>query len=414
RGTVTEQEGAVYDLATNTLTLTDFNKGNYKLRINLMGDDFTLCVKGTCRLSRIEVAGGGVMQPKWGDNLRITGDGTLSVNPNKTFESGVYFNSQEEEKTVFIVDPQVNFTVSGSRTAIEVYAATGTFTMKSGDKEIAITKKEAVRNLGVSLEGYSNPGTKQICRCRNAADPEGIYHLVEGVYGDGHSEFFVERYFYVAKHDLYLEDYQWGIEHSGDGSTEVKFNTMEEANAAGFSWILDDEGNEQWMAVNGMGNYGSEDVYQDAAGNRYIKDYTYGEQGRQDIVLTIEPLEEAPGKYLFLYTPDVDPETLTEVREDRVIEGMFDYEFPKAELTLEAAPAFVRGDVDGDGSVTASDARYALRAAVGLNDTAEGLDFSDPNNRCYLAADVDGIAGISAGDARLILRAAVGLEDLEA
>lgn len=70
------------------------------------------------------------------------------------------------------------------------------------------------------------------------------------------------------------------------------------------------------------------------------------------------------------------------------------------------------GDINDDGQVTAEDARYALRAAVGLDDAAEGLDFSDPANRCYVAANVDGEAGISAADARLILRAAVGLENL--
>ena len=82
-GKAVAQEGAVYDPAANTLTLTDFNKGNYALRVNLMGDDFTLCVKGDCRLSYLRLDGGGVMQPKWGDSLRITGDGTLTVNADK-------------------------------------------------------------------------------------------------------------------------------------------------------------------------------------------------------------------------------------------------------------------------------------------------------------------------------------------
>ena len=60
------------------------------------------------------------------------------------------------------------------------------------------------------------------------------------------------------------------------------------------------------------------------------------------------------------------------------------------------------GDVDGDGKVTASDARLALRAAVGLETfDAETTDVAD--------ADRDG--KITASDARLILRAAVGLED---
>lgn len=60
------------------------------------------------------------------------------------------------------------------------------------------------------------------------------------------------------------------------------------------------------------------------------------------------------------------------------------------------------GDVDGDKKITASDARIALRNAVGL----ENLDDAAAKN-----ADVDKDGKITAGDARLILRASVGLED---
>ena len=60
------------------------------------------------------------------------------------------------------------------------------------------------------------------------------------------------------------------------------------------------------------------------------------------------------------------------------------------------------GDVDRDGKVTASDARLALRAAVGLE------TFDDETTDI---ADADRDEKITASDARLILRAAVGLED---
>ena len=58
------------------------------------------------------------------------------------------------------------------------------------------------------------------------------------------------------------------------------------------------------------------------------------------------------------------------------------------------------GDVDGDGEVTAADARMALRAAVGMEELGEGAK---------RAADLDGDGIVTAADARLILRAAVGL-----
>ena len=61
------------------------------------------------------------------------------------------------------------------------------------------------------------------------------------------------------------------------------------------------------------------------------------------------------------------------------------------------------GDVDANGKVDATDARLALRAAVGLDTlTDEGKQ----------AADVDVNGTVDATDARLILRAAVGLEEL--
>jgi hypothetical protein len=62
---------------------------------------------------------------------------------------------------------------------------------------------------------------------------------------------------------------------------------------------------------------------------------------------------------------------------------------------------FVLGDVDGDGQVTASDARLVLRAAVGLEILTEDQ---------LKAADFDKNGKITAADARLVLRKAVGLE----
>ena len=62
------------------------------------------------------------------------------------------------------------------------------------------------------------------------------------------------------------------------------------------------------------------------------------------------------------------------------------------------------GDVDGNGKIDATDARLALRAAVGL----ETLSVSQKKT-----SDVDFDGQVTSSDARLILRAAVGLEELK-
>lgn len=59
------------------------------------------------------------------------------------------------------------------------------------------------------------------------------------------------------------------------------------------------------------------------------------------------------------------------------------------------------GDVNGDGKITAADARLALRIAASLD-----IVYLD----VYLRADTDFDGDVSAGDARRILRVAAGLE----
>ncbi len=81
---------------------------------------------------------------------------------------------------------------------------------------------------------------------------------------------------------------------------------------------------------------------------------------------------------------------------DDLLTGLFEegYEIPAA---------YKPGDVDSNGKVDSTDARLALRAAVGLD------KLSDTQAK---AADVDKNNKVDSTDARLILRAAVGLEKL--
>lgn len=60
-----------------------------------------------------------------------------------------------------------------------------------------------------------------------------------------------------------------------------------------------------------------------------------------------------------------------------------------------------KGDVDGDGKVTAADARLALRAAAGL---------AKLDTNAKIAADVNYDGKVTAADAREILRRAAGLK----
>lgn len=74
---------------------------------------------------------------------------------------------------------------------------------------------------------------------------------------------------------------------------------------------------------------------------------------------------------------------------------------PSEEPSEPVSPS--TGDVNGDGKITSTDARLALRAAVGLEDLSEAV---------RRIADANGDGKLNSSDARLILRVAVGLESL--
>ena len=419
-GKVTAQKGAVYDKKTNTLTLTDF-RGNYALHINLMGDDFKLCIKGNCRLTRIRVYGGGVMQPPWGGSLRITGDGTLTVNPDKLTDSGIFFAPQEEELVTFTVDPTVTLNAYGKVTALEVSSYTGTFKMTVNGKTETVKGEKAVRELTKTLEGFSNPMTWNLALCKNAADPDGVYTIATHtpvIWSDEENTFIpdpdktpfvvVEKYLYIPSLDAYIRDYDWNKENSNDdGSDDVRYDSMAEAAAAGFTPVLDEHGQQKNVEVNYYGNQGTEEIYRDAKGNEYAVGFGPDDEGHYNtIAMTFTPVPELPGKYLFTYAKGVDPKTLTEIKEMYTFDDMFDYSYPEKQLkqTGSGAPAVKLGDVDFDGEITAADARLALRRAVDLESYA-------PGSNEYVACNVDRDAEVTAADARLILRAAVDLED---
>ncbi len=402
------QTGAVYDRKTNTLTLTDFNHPDYVLSANMMGDDLTLQINGTCALARISVWGDG-----WGGSLHLTGKGTLTVNENRLFDSGLIFYPEGVEKLDFSVDASVKLNLFGKETAFEVYGYEDGFQATVGGNQLPMNKKNAVREQYVWVFGYSYPMEENIRSAKNKADPEGIYNLMEWENDKGEKFVTVERYVHVEKYDLYLVDEAWIQKIAGEGAGEVRFASLEEAAAAGFTPEKDKNGEYVWLSVNTLGNRGSENIYVAADGKQYVVGYAKNDKGEYgDVAMTMEPIAEIPDAYIFTYAPGVDPESLTEKTVTVTRDDVFDYAFPDKEFILHIDTSVLLGDVNGDGSVTAEDARFALRAAVGLDDTAEGLDFSNRGNRCYVAANVDGEEGISAGDARLILRAAVGLETL--
>lgn len=71
-------EGALYNKASNTLTLTNCNMSDYVLSANMMGDDFKIKLVGTSHIRALTAWGDG-----YGGSVEIIGDGKLYINEDK-------------------------------------------------------------------------------------------------------------------------------------------------------------------------------------------------------------------------------------------------------------------------------------------------------------------------------------------
>ncbi len=108
--------------------------------------------------------------------------------------------------------------------------------------------------------------------------------------------------------------------------------------------------------------------------------------GNKDLVINYDPLKVMGNLF------DFDEEQLTQ-------------KDPEDEPEHPDEMVIGMGDVDGDGRVTASDARLILRAAAQI----VTLTMEQEAN-----ADVDNDGKVTAFDARIVLRVSAGLETLEA
>ena len=105
--------GISYDASRNTIVLNNFT-GACALNINLMGNGLKLELNGTNTLDHLLVWGF-----FYGGSLTITGPGTLTVNPNQTYDYGIYLKG-ENSQTCLMIDNTVQVEAYGAVAAVYV------------------------------------------------------------------------------------------------------------------------------------------------------------------------------------------------------------------------------------------------------------------------------------------------------
>lgn len=105
-------EGISYDRASNTLTIENYNNTKNRIATNMMGDDFKINIKGENHIGELVSYGDG-----WGGSITLTGNGTLYINENKSYETGIYMNA-ETTKSVLTVGSECSVYVYSGQNAI--------------------------------------------------------------------------------------------------------------------------------------------------------------------------------------------------------------------------------------------------------------------------------------------------------
>lgn len=140
----------------------------------------------------------------------------------------------------------------------------------------------------------------------------------------------------------------------------------------------------------------------DIGGEVYFS-YLYNEENEYDAlkmyVLTFRYTE--PGVYPSIKVTNMAGTYIKSVADVKVVDGE-DYDSDDSYDDGKVPDSeYPKGDVNGDGKVSAADARIALRVAAGL--VTVSLDE-------FLRADLDSDGEVIAAEARTILRIAAGLE----
>ena len=243
---VTDNEvvpGATYDKPTNTLTL-DHVKLTDNLGIYYMGDDFRLCVKGECELTKITVFN---FSGKYSTSLNITGTGTLTLNKEKTYSEAIEFCGEGVSLTHFDIAPSVTVHLYASayedeefpQNVVNINSTYADPAITVGGKAIPEAKSERrVETISKTVNALwlENPDHvyQRGKRVISKTDPDGIYAVEEIEFntGSGYEPRLCVTKYIQSPFDIDMPDPEFTKEHG-----DYIILTQEEFNA-GYDYVI--------------------------------------------------------------------------------------------------------------------------------------------------------------------------------
>lgn len=216
-------EGATYDKSTNTLTLNNV-KTSLSLSINEMGEDFKINLVGDNEIQYIIIYGFG-----YGGNVEFTGNGSLTVNKNKSSEIGIVMAAEGTVGSL-TVDDTATLKVYGSENAIIV----GYSSEPDGKKVIILKNGQDISENVISEEQIAKmPQNMRVIGFNEGGNAEYQVVTKNGKkYGlQGNDPYYVTKQTIANTGDHYFFD----PFSNQTGGNDDQYATLEEIQQAGYT-----------------------------------------------------------------------------------------------------------------------------------------------------------------------------------
>ena len=322
-------DGVSYDKTSNTLTLTNFT-GNYALETNMMGDDFKLNIVGNNSLLAIFA---------WGDyhggSLNIVGDGTLTVNENKEFDSAIRLFA-EESNSVLTIANTANVKLYAQEEVVHIFSTTESdkskaISLKNGqDISNNITKENYAHQEYISGICFEEEYMSNYIVCTKDGKNYGLYEE------SGEMRITNSPIAYDEVSGNYFIDETVSLNPDESWMFYISYNDLEAVEAAGFTVT-----EEEVTVTSSFGMDAGYPAYKDASNNKYaVTENWYNDEVTYKIYeITDRTMVLADGNTYNFWSlsEDVQIDDLTEsvVEED----DLFNYTLDMTELIVEAGSA---------------------------------------------------------------------------
>ena len=309
-----EMPGAVYDKATNTLTLSNLNT-EMLLTINAMGDDFKIKLVGNNTVGHIVIWGW-----YWGGTLAFTGNGTLTVNPNKIYDNAIVIQAEQAEAALKV----------GEEVTLNLYA-------KNDVATIVETKINATANAIVFANGQTANITKEVFNYEQPkrivgydikyhSELEKVTHPTDstGLYGCAHRDKYVDGEGWVDGYYIYKLVYDYDLNfYISTTLDEYTFIKSSDFDSSGYTLVPNE-------IVDAYAYYDEFNVYVDSNNKQYAvyeTIYIHNDGTQEEIkeVKNIGTNKSNPEAYIFTDNNTVSANSLTQVIETIYEEGFYIY-----------------------------------------------------------------------------------------